>query len=132
MSETETKPFSLADLEIADTAVLTLKDKHLTDDLIVDGQPVTVTVYSTGSEQGVKATRKQSKLIQMRMARTLRGEIDNKDAENAEREQAEKLAAFTAGFSANFPFQPLAVYSNPKLGYITRQVAEFIAKDGNF
>lgn len=127
------QPFNVADYELKDSATLTLKNKAGTDDLLGnDGQPVTVEVYSTGSEPGVKARRRQSKLAQMRLARTLRGELDSKDAENADREEAEKIAGFTVGFSANFPLAPLAVYSNPKLGYITRQVAEFIAKDANF
>jgi hypothetical protein len=68
----------------------------------------------------------------MRLTRTLRGELDNKDAENAEREQAEKLAAFTVSISANFPVAPSRSIPIRSSATSARQVAEFIAKDANF
>lgn len=127
------KPFSLADYELADTAVIALKNKKGTDDLLgADGEPVTVEIYSPGSEQGVKALRKQARNVQMRTMRTLRGEIDKGDAALAEQEQAEKLAAITKGFSANFPAAAIAVYSNPKLSWISQQVQEEFGKTSNF
>lgn len=130
---TTAKPFSLTDYELVDTGVLTLKNKAGTDDLLgADGLPVTVEIYSPGSEQGVKALRKQGRNGQMRTMRTLRGEIEKDDAINAEREQAEKLAAVTKAFSANFPAAPLEVYSNPKLWWISQQVQEFFGKTSNF
>lgn len=124
--------FDVSRIELADTASFTLKDAGLSEELVIDGKPVTVEVYSPGSEQGVNALHKSSRAAQMRMARLMRNEIKKDDAESAEREQAEKLTAFTKGFSDNLPMKPLDVYTNPRLVYISRQVEEFIGKYGNF
>lgn len=123
--------FDVSQYELADTAVLTFKNKRGDDDLLVDGKQVRATIYSPGSPQGVKALHKSSRSAQLRMFRSMRGEIDAKDAENADREHAEKLAAFTASFE-NWPLTPLDTYSNPRLVYIAKQVEEFIAKYANF
>lgn len=125
--------FDLSQYELEDVSTLTLKNARGDDDLKgTDGKPVTVEVYSPGSPQGVKAIHKSSRQSQMRMFRSMRGEFDPQDAVNADREQAEKLAAFTKSISDNFPVAPLAVYQNPKLCYIPRQVEEHIGKLGNF
>jgi hypothetical protein len=136
-SETSTataaKPFSVTDYELADTATLTLKNKAGTDDLLGnDGQPVTVEVYSTGSDQGVKAQRKQSKRAQMRLTRTLRGELDNEGRRERRTRAGREACRLHRLDQRQFPVGAVAVYSNPKLGYISRQVAEFIAKDAKF
>lgn len=125
--------FDVSQYELEDTATLTVKNARGDGDLIgEDGvSPVVIEVYSPGSPQGVKALHKSSRAAQMRMFRSMRGEFDSKDAENAEREQAEKLAAFTKAIN-NFPVAPLAVYTNPRLCYINRQVEEAIGKLGNF
>lgn len=125
--------FDVSKYELEDTAVMTVKNARGDDDLLgSDGKPVTVSVYSPGSSQGVKALHKAARAAQMRMFRSMRNEFDPKDNENADREQAEKLAAFTASISDNFPVAPLAIYSNPKLCYWNRQLEEFIGKLGNF
>jgi len=125
--------FDVSQYELADTAVMTVKNSRGDDDLKgTDGQKVTVTFYSPGSEPGVKALHKSARQQQMRMFRSMRGEFDPQDATNADREQAEKLAAFTASISENFPVAPLAIYSNPRLCYWNRQAEEFIGKLGNF
>lgn len=125
--------FDVAKYELEDTALLTLKNARGDDDLIgEDGvTPVTIEVYSPGSPQGVKALHKSARAAQLRMFRSMRGEFDPRDAENADREQAEKLTGFTKAIH-NFPLAPLAVYSNPRLCYINRQLEEFIGKTGNF
>lgn len=125
--------FDVSRYELADTAVMTVKTARGDDDLKgTDGQPVTVTFYSPGSSQGVKALHVAARAAQMRMFRSMRGEFDPQDATNADREQATKLAAFTESISKNFPLAPLAIYSNPKLLYWNRQAEEFIGKLGNF
>ncbi len=125
--------FDVSKYELEDTAVMTVKNARGDDDLLgEDGKAVTVTVYSPGSSQGVKALHKSARAVQMRMFKSMRGEFDANDATNADREQAEKLAAFTASISDNFPMAPLAVYSNPRLLYWNRQLEEFIGKLGNF
>lgn len=124
--------FDVSAFELEDTGTLTLKNARGDDDLIVDGQPVTVEIYSPGSPQGVKALHKSGRSAQLRVFRSMRGEFDPRDAENADREAVEKLVAFTKGFSANWPVSAAATYGNPRLVYINRQVEEFIAKLGNF
>lgn len=125
--------FDLSQYELADTFVYTLKNARGDDDLTgTDGKPVTVEIYSPGSPQGVKALHKAARQAQMRLTRTLRGETNKEDAERADQEHAEKLAAFTKAFSSNFPVPALNVYANPRLVYISRQVSEQIDKLGNF
>jgi hypothetical protein len=128
----EPQGFDVSQFEMEDTATLTVKNIKGDDDLLVNGEPVTIEVYSPGSRQGVKAMQKAGRAAQFRLARTLRGDIDNKDAAKAEEERVEKLVGFTKSISGNFPVKPPDLYGNPKLGYITRQVEEFIGKDANF
>jgi hypothetical protein len=125
--------FELSAYELEDTRLFNVKNARGDDDLLgTDGKPVTIELYSPGSVQGVKALHKSARAAQMRMFRSMRGEFDPQDAANADREQAEKLAAFTKAISDNFPVAPLAVFSNPRLCYWNRQVEEAIAKLGNF
>ena len=125
--------FDVSKYELEDTAVLTLKTARGDDDLIgEDGvSPVTIEVYSPGSPQGVKALHKSGRATQLRVYRSMRGEFDPKDAENADRESAEKLVAFTKAVN-NFPLTPAQIYGNPRLCYINRQLEDFINKLGNF
>lgn len=125
--------FDLTQYELDDCATLRLKNARGDDDLKGnDGQPVTMEIYSPGSPAGVKALHKSGRQAQMRMFRSMRGEFDPQDAVNADREAAEKLAAFTKSVSPNFPVEPLAIYTNPRLPYINRQVEEFIGKFASF
>lgn len=125
-------PFDISKYEIADTAVMTVKDEHGNELLGEDDQVVTIELYSPGSPQGVKALHKASRGVQMRQWRMLREQPDPNDAVNADREHAQKLADFTKSISPNFPVEPLALYLNPKLGYISQQVGDFISKYSNF
>lgn len=125
--------FDVSQYELEDTAVMTVKNARGDDELLgTDGKPVTVEFYSPGSPQGVKALHKSSRAAQMRMFASMRGEFKSDDAANADREQAEKLAAFTKSISENFPMAPLAIFSNPKLCYWNKQAEEWIGKLGNF
>jgi hypothetical protein len=124
--------FDVSQFEIEDTAVLTLKNLKGDDDLLAGGKPVTVEVYSPGSKPGVRALHKSGRASQMRLMRTMRGEIDNKDAARAEEERVEKLVGFTKSISQNFPIPPADLYANPKLNWITKQVEDFIQRDANF
>jgi hypothetical protein len=124
--------FDVSQIELADTASLTIKNARGDDDLILADKPVVFQIYSPGSPQGVKALHKAGTASQKRTWRMMREQLDPQDATNAEREYAEKLAGFTASISDNLPLTPLQVYTNPRLCYIARQVDEFIAKLGNF
>lgn len=131
--EPQAAPFDVSQYESADTAILSFKNERGDDDLIgADGKtPVQARMYSPGSEQGRKALLKAGRLAQLRMFRTMRGEILEQDAIDAEREASEKLAAFTAEF-INFPLSPKQVYSNPRLYWMHSQAEAFIAKPANF
>lgn len=124
--------FDLSAYELADTCEITLKDARGDDMLGTDRKPVTARIYSPGSPQGVQAIHKASRGAQQRLFHTMQGKVDPKDAENADREQAEKLAAFVESFSKNFPVTPLQVTSNPRLPHLHRQIAETIDKYANF
>ena len=90
--------FDLSQYELQDTTTFTPKAANGVDELLGnDGKPVVFEVYSPGSPEGVKALHKSGRQAQMRMFRSMRGEFDPQDAVNADRESAEKLAAFTRG-----------------------------------
>jgi len=125
--------FDLSQYELQDTTTFTPKNARGDDELLgADGKPVVFEIYSPGSPEGVKALHKAGRQAQMRMFRSMRGDFDPNDAVNADREAAEKLAAFTKSISPNFPVTPLALYTNPRLLYINRQVEEVIAKTASF
>lgn len=125
--------FNQSQFELNDTGVLVVQNAAGTDDLLVDGKQVKITIYSSGSEQGVKASRKDVLRAQKNTQSIFQGKISPNAGETAEKDQAEKLASLTASIE-NFPIEggALALYSNPKLGYITKQVAKYQADDGNF
>ena len=125
--------FDVSAYELEETAVLTVQNAKGDDDLIgADGKnPVTIELYGGGSRQAVKALHKAGMQAQLRMQALFRGKVDKKAAEIADAEMAEKLAGCTKAIN-NFPVEPLALYSNPKLGYITKQVQKFLDEDANF
>lgn len=125
--------FDVEQYEMADTAIIRIKNLKGDDDLIFRGKAVTIEVFSPGSPQGQKALLKASRSAQMRAYRAMRGDSDPRDAEQAERDHVEKLAAFTKTIN-NFPIAggAQALYANQRLMYISRQVAEGIDKLGNF
>jgi hypothetical protein len=127
-----TKAFDLSQFETLDTATLTVQTPK-GDDLLVDGKPVTITLYGEGSKQYVNARYKLDNALQTRSIALMRG----KSAKNAAEEQAQLKAEFLASVTAsidNFPIEggALALYNNPKLAYITAQVDKFLAETENF
>lgn len=124
--------FDISQLELSDSATFTLKTARGDEDMILDGKPVTVEVFSPGSPEGVKVLHKFGRKAQIRQFRALRGDIKEQDADEADREYAEKLAGFTKGFSDNLPVTPLELYLNPRCVYIAKQVEAFVDKYGNF
>jgi hypothetical protein len=125
--------FDISRFEIEDVATLTVKDVHGTSDLIgADGEnPVTIELYSPGSVQGIKALHRAGMATATRLQSMARGKLDKKSAEIADKEAVDKLVGFTHKIN-NFPIAPEALYSNPKVGYITKQVADFISDEANF
>jgi hypothetical protein len=126
--------FDLSQLELSDTAMLTLKNARGDGDLIgADGiNPAQIELFSPGSPEGVKALASAGRKSQLRMSRAMRGDTKDTDAREAERDNAEKLAAFTKTLINLGSVQPIQIYSNPRLCYITQQAEHFIAKYANF
>ncbi len=123
--------FDIAQFELVDTAVLTVQNAKDDGDLLVDGAPVKITLYGSGSEQNVKATYIADNAATARMQGVFRGKALKNPAQASEQEVIQKLVSCTASID-NFPIDPFALYSNPKLGYIKKQVIKFLAEDGNF
>lgn len=125
--------FDITKFELEENATLIVQNAKGDDDLIgADGiNPVKIVAYSSGTSQAVKALHKVGQQAQLRMQALFRGKVDKKAAEAADAEQVEKLVGFTKEI-VNFPMAPADLYSNPKLGYITRQFAKFIDDDANF
>jgi hypothetical protein len=124
--------FDITQFELEETATLTVQNAKGDDDLIVDGKPVTIELYGSGSRQAVKALHKAGQAAQLRMQQMFRGKVDPKAAEKADQEMVDKLAACTKTISDNFPVPPADLYANPKLGYITKQVIKYLDDDANF
>jgi hypothetical protein len=125
--------FDLSQYELEDTAVLTVQNAIGADDLIgADGvNPVKITLYGSGSSQMVKALHKAGQQAALRVQALVRGKVEKRAAEAAELETVQKLTACTQAIE-NFPVEAEALYSNPRLGYITRQVIAFLDNDANF
>lgn len=125
--------FDLSQFELEETATLTVQNAKGDDDLIgADGtNPVTIVLYGGGSRQMVKAQHKAGQQAQLRLQAMMRGKIDKRSGETADAEMVEKLTACTQSIN-NFPVSAADLYTNTKLGYITRQVTKFLDDDANF
>lgn len=127
------QPFDVSKFELEETAILTVQNAKGDDDLIgADGvNPVTIELYGSGSRQAVKALHKAGQQAQLRLQALFRGKVDKRAAEAADEEMVQKLVACTKAIN-NFPIEPEALYSNTKLGYITKGVIKFLDDDSNF
>jgi len=126
------KDFDISAFETVDTATLTVQNPK-GDELLVNGDPVTITLYGPGSKQFVNAKYKLDNASQARSIAMLRGKPSKNAAEETRQMQAEFYAAVTASLD-NFPIDggALALYLNPKLNYITEQVEKFLSDTENF
>ena len=116
--------FDLSQFELSETATLTVLSPR-GDELTYNGNPVKITLYGAGSKEYVAAKYK----FDNANTALMRAMLSNKQVKNA----AEFLAACTAKID-NFPIDggALAIYSNPKLKYITDQVDKFLGESENF
>jgi len=126
------KDFDLSQFETLDTAALTVQNPK-GDELVVGGKAVVINLYGPGSKQFVNAKYKLDNAVQTRSIAMLRGKQSKNAAEENRQLQAEFYAAVTASID-NFPIDggALALYSNPKLNYITEQVEKFLNETENF
>lgn len=135
MTDTQNQPgdeFSLADFEVSETATLDVLGVDQ-EPLLYRGQPVRISVHGPGSAAYVRAESRAAQASQARALAALRGKAGKTDLEEQRQQTAEKLAAVTAAIE-NFPIPggALALYANPKLGYITAQVERFLSDWANF
>jgi len=128
---TATPAFSLADFEARDTAWLEIQNIKGDGPLLVNGQPVRFEIRSPGTREALNAQHKIETAASAKAFAAVRGKTVKDTVESKFGERADKLAAVTVR-TENFPVSPTDVYTNPKLGYITEQVAQFHASWENF
>lgn len=125
------KEFDLSKYETVDTATLTVQNPKGGELIGADGvNPVIINLYGMGSKQYVNAKYKLDNANQVRSIAMLRNNKPPKP-EDVAKDEAEFLAAVTQSIE-NFPIEPIALYSNPKLGYIKAQVDKFVGDTENF
>lgn len=132
MSE-EINTFDLSQFEAQDTAILDVQNMKDDGPLLYSSQPVRIHLHSPGSAIYVRAQAKLQRANDARMQAMMRGKKLNETPEEKRRRNAEYLAELTSHIE-NFPIPggPLALYDNPKLGYITSQVDRFVSDWANF
>lgn len=124
--------FDLSKYETVDTARLVIQHPNGNELLGEDDKPVVFNLYGVGSKQYVNAKYKLDSASQSRSIAMLRNGKTPK-AEEVNQSQAEFFAAVTHSIE-NFPVEggALAIYSNPKLAWITSQIDKFLGETENF
>ena len=135
--------FDISKLAVEDTATLHLKDAK-GELLYADAErkkPLRITLYGPGSDVfGVVEGRQTARSLK-RLQED--GKVTAAPHEDRIKEAAEDLAAITAGFeNISYGADPaqklegqklfIAVYGDPKLGFIAKQARQFVADWGNF
>lgn len=134
--------FNITTQSVSDTATLHVKgaDGELLFADIARTQPVQIVLYGPGSKAyGLVESRQSSRAVKRMQDND--GKISVAPFEERVRETAEDLAALTVKFE-NLSYPPAekaegadlftAVYADPKIGFIAKQVAKFVADWGNF
>lgn len=120
----------LSALEASTTAALTVQHPSGMP-LLLNGEPLTITLYGPGSEEYQRAQARIDQAVQARTFAALRGKAQKDDPEDLRRWRAEKLTACTASCSAP-GINVAELYTNPRLGYIANQVEKFVEDWANF
>lgn len=123
--------FNVADFEASDTAWLDVQNKKEDGPLLFGGKPVRIEVRSPGTREAMNAQHKIDLAVNARTFAAMRGKQGKETVESKIEQSADKLVAVT-GQIENFPMSARELYSNPKLGYITKQVSEFHGDWANF
>lgn len=121
--------FDIGLLEVEDVATVELLDVK-GDPLVINGVRASVTVYGPGSDQYQRAAAKLQATMEQRLMQAAKGKAKD-DVEESRKRNAERLTALTHSIDG-LPVTPAAFYANPKLGYLHKQVAEYIEDWGNF
>jgi hypothetical protein len=123
---------TISSYELEDVGVLVVQNLARTDDLLYNGKPVKITVYSPGTPEGIRANHRAAMAATLRMKNMMSGKVDKNAAIQFDEERIAKVIAITASIE-NFPTtNPKALYSNPKLIDIALQVDEFFTDRSNF
>lgn len=134
--------FDITTQAVEDTAVIHIKNAK-GELLYADAdrkKPIEIVVYGPGSDAyGVVEARQSARTIKRMQDND--GKITVAPYEDRLKETAEDLAAITIEFR-NFAYPPAegangaalftAVYADPKLGFIAKQVTKFVGDWGNF
>lgn len=123
--------FNLADFEAQDTAWLDVQNQKDDGPLLFNGLPVRVEIRSPGTKEAASAQHKLETAATTRTYAAMRGKASKETVEGKRAERAEKLEAVTVRFE-NFPVSPKEVFTNPKMGWLTDQVASFHGDWANF
>ncbi|MDF0540783.1 hypothetical protein PX699_00375 [Sphingobium sp. H39-3-25] len=119
----------------------TIHVKNANGELLYDGErPVQIVIFGPGSKAfGIVEARQSSRAVKRMQDND--GKISVAPYQERVNETAEDLAAITVRFD-NLEYPPAgdvqgaplfeAVYRDPKLGFIAKQVAKFVADWGNF
>ncbi len=134
--------FDITSQAVTDTAALHLKSAS-GEPLYADAErtkPVQIILHSPGSKAFSAVETAQSARAVKRL-KANDGEITATTAEERLQQTSEDLAALTVRFE-NFAYPPAgdaqgadlfkAVYADPKLGFIAKQVSKFIVDWSNF
>jgi hypothetical protein len=127
---TKSTEFDITQYELKDTGSFTVKTPK-GDDLLVNGNPVVITMYGPGSKQFNKANHRFSASNQARLMAAMRDNPVKNAEEQAEKDLSEFLAAVTLSVE-NWPVPALETYLNPKLPYFKEQAKGFVEKTENF
>lgn len=130
VSLTPVSPFDLAQFEAADTFTLEVMSQK-DEPLLYNGAPVTIEVYGPGTREYQYAHHRLAQANQANAFAAMRGKPVKETVEGNATKLADKLAACTKSVN-NFPVAAQEIYTNPKLGYITAQVAKCIEDWANF
>lgn len=122
--------FDISAYEAADTARLELLGID-GDPFLYEGKQVTLVMFGPGSKEQVAAQAKVDSANNARLYQAVRGGNVKNGAEDARREQIQKLVACTHSVE-NFPLTAAQIFANPKLGYLNEQAAKFMGEWRNF
>lgn len=124
---------------VNDTAAIHLKGAD-GEYLYSDGEPVRIVVYGPGSKPFAEVEARQSARTVKRMQDN-DGKFTQAPLEQRQADLAQDLASVTVVFQ-NLSYPPAgdalgadlfrAVYADPKLGFIAKQVDKFLRDWGNF
>ena len=131
MNDQNTAVFNIADFEARDTSWLEVENKKGDGPLLFNGAPVRIEVRSPGTKDAMSAQHKLETANSAKTFAALRGKAVKETVEGNIAQRADKLEAVT-GQIENFPVSARDLYANPKLGYITEQVAKFHGDWANF